>query len=180
MLATDGGSTACVDSKMLSEARREELFDRVAERCAGWAWSATPGREKSDELGMSAALGGCTSGALDALNLPVGAVLLDGKVDFVGHENTTMLNKGDACRSIATASILAKVSRDRMMRAAAADHPATTLNTTRATSVPTSPTCPARLRPDCDPPAQLVVLRRSTTWPGQRYVRPDPQLSLFG
>ena len=110
------------DSKMLSEARREALFDRVADWCRGWAVGHAWPRE-CDELGMSAAQRLAASRALDSLGLAVDAVLLDGKWDFVGHENTTMLVKGDArCLSIATASILAKVSRDRWCAQMDADY----------------------------------------------------------
>ena len=51
-------------------------------------------------------------------------MLVDGNWDFVGRGTTTKLVKGDArCLSIAAASILAKVSRDRIMRAEADHHP---------------------------------------------------------
>ena len=44
-------------------------------------------------------------------------MLVDGNWDFVGRGTTQRLIKGDAtCLSIAAASILAKVTRDRMMR----------------------------------------------------------------
>jgi ribonuclease HII len=44
-------------------------------------------------------------------------VLVDGHWDFVGRGTTQRIIKGDAtCLSIAAASILAKVTRDRMMR----------------------------------------------------------------
>ena len=52
------------------------------------------------------------------------AVLVDGKWDFVGTGRTRRLVRGDAtCLSIAAASILAKVSRDRVMRAEAEHFP---------------------------------------------------------
>ena len=179
LAATDRRVNGVRDSKMLSEARREELFDRVAERCAGWAVGHAWPRE-CDELGMSAAQRLAAGRALEALNLPVDAVLLDGKWDFVGHENTTMLVKGDArCRSIATASILAKVSRDRMMRAAAEDHPGYDFEYNKGYPCPRHQLALLGYGP-------TAIHRRSWSfcddlpWPGQRYVRPDPQLSLFG
>ena len=53
------------------------------------------------------------------------AVLVDGLWNFVGTGNVTRIVKGDAsCLSIATASILAKVTRDRIMRAEAEHFPA--------------------------------------------------------
>ena len=51
-------------------------------------------------------------------------MLVDGNWDFVGRGNTRKLVKGDAhCLSIAAASILAKVTRDRIMRAEAPHYP---------------------------------------------------------
>src|SRR5918994_1655824 len=51
-------------------------------------------------------------------------VLVDGNWDFVGTGNVTRIVRGDAtCLSIAAASILAKVTRDRIMQAEAEHHP---------------------------------------------------------
>src|SRR5205085_4408344 len=61
---------------------------------------------------------------LDGLGMKVDRVLLDGKWDFVDRGTTIKLVKGDArCLSIAAASILAKVTRDRIMRAEAPNYP---------------------------------------------------------
>lgn len=111
------------DSKMLTEREREALFARVADWCEAWAVGhASP--EECDELGMSEAQRLATRRALDELERPPTRVLLDGKWDFVGDGASQMLVKGDArCLSIAAASILAKVTRDRIMRAEAEHHP---------------------------------------------------------
>ena len=107
------------DSKMLTEREREALFDRVADWCVAWSVGhVSP--EECDELGMSEAQRLAARRALDGLDLPADRVLLDGKWDFVGEGTSQMLVKGDArCLSIAAASILAKVTRDRIMRAEA-------------------------------------------------------------
>lgn len=110
------------DSKMLTEVERESLFDRVT----GWVEGYGIGHASEvecDELGMSAAQKLAARRALDAVGLPIGHTLIDGNWDFVGGE-TTKIVKGDAtCLSIAAASIIAKVTRDRMMRAMAVEHP---------------------------------------------------------
>jgi ribonuclease HII len=113
------------DSKMLTEAEREVLFDRVAGWCEAWAVGHAS-EEECDELGMSEAQRLAARRALDELGeqgiVPT-RVLLDGKWDFVGDGTSELLVKGDArCLSIAAASILAKVTRDRIMRAAADHH----------------------------------------------------------
>lgn len=113
------------DSKALTEAEREALFDRIAGWCSTWAVGhATV--EECDTLGMSAAQRLAASRAIEGLGLPAepDRVLLDGNWDFVGRGTTVKLVKGDArCLSIAAASILAKVTRDRLMRAEAEHHP---------------------------------------------------------
>ncbi len=111
------------DSKMLTEREREALFDRVADWCVAWSVGHAS-EEECDELGMSEAQRLAARRALESLGLPADQVLLDGKWDFVGDGTSQMLVKGDArCLSIAAASILAKVTRDRIMRAESEHHP---------------------------------------------------------
>ena len=104
------------DSKMLTEKERERLFDRIADWCVAWSVGHASSFE-CDELGMSAAQKLAATRCLDGLGMKVDRVLLDGKWDFVDRGTTIKLVKGDArCLSIAAASILAKVTRDRVMR----------------------------------------------------------------
>ena len=112
------------DSKQLTEARREALIDRIVDWCvASSVGHATP--QECDELGMSAAMRLAAHRALDGLGVQADLVLIDGSWDFVGRGSTRTIVKGDAhCLSIATASILAKVTRDRQLRADAASFPA--------------------------------------------------------
>ncbi len=73
---------------------------------------------------MSAAQKLAAQRALGDLGVDVDHVLVDGNWDFVETHPTTRIVKGDAISlSIAAASILAKVTRDRMMRAWDAEHP---------------------------------------------------------
>jgi ribonuclease HII len=111
------------DSKLLRESEREALFDRIAGWCRAWAVGHAS-QEECDELGMSAAQKLAARRAIDGLGLVPDQVLIDGNWDFVGGGRTQRLIKGDArCLSIAAASILAKVSRDRIMRAEAEHFP---------------------------------------------------------
>lgn len=115
------------DSKMLSEKRRESLFERVDSWCTSWSLGhATP--DECDRFGMSRALQLAAWRALEVLDRRPDAVLLDGNLDFVGDAagpgGTHLVVKGDATvASIAAASVLAKVSRDRLMRSMAEDFP---------------------------------------------------------
>jgi len=101
------------DSKMLTERQREHLFDRVARWCLAWAVGEAT-QVECDELGMASAQRLAARRAIDSLGIVPDGVLLDGNWDFVG--GATRIVKGDArCLSIAAASVLAKVTRDRIM-----------------------------------------------------------------
>ena len=107
------------DSKMLTEPERERLFPRLADWCTAWSVGHAS-QEECDELGMSEAQRLAARRAIDGLGVEPEAVLVDGRWDFVGGKDVRRLVRGDAsCLSIATASILAKVTRDRLMRAEA-------------------------------------------------------------
>ena len=113
------------DSKMLTEEERERLFPRLTAWCAAWAVGHAS-QQECDDLGMSAAQKLAARRAIDGLGVTPDALLIDGLWDFVGGiPKVTRIVKGDAkCLTIATASILAKVTRDRIMRAEAPHFPA--------------------------------------------------------
>src|SRR5262249_50673998 len=111
------------DSKQLREDERERLFGRLAEWCVTWAVGSAS-QEECDEVGMAEAQRLAARRAIEDLGVTPDQVLVDGNWDFVGLGCTQRIIKGDAtCLSIATASILAKVTRDRYMRAEAAHYP---------------------------------------------------------
>jgi ribonuclease HII len=111
------------DSKMLTEVERERLFTKIASWCEAWAVGAAS-QQECDELGMSAAQRLAAQRAIEGLGVVPDQVLIDGKWDFVGGGRSRRIVKGDAsCLSIAAASVLAKVTRDRYMRAEAPNFP---------------------------------------------------------
>jgi len=74
---------------------------------------------------MSAAQRLAARRAIEGLNVVADRYLVDGRWDFVGSQKTTTIVRGDASSlSIASASILAKVTRDRMMRTESSHYPA--------------------------------------------------------
>jgi ribonuclease HII len=167
------------DSKMLTEREREALFDRITEWCVAWAvgWATQP---ECDELGMSEAQRLAARRAMEGLGLEPDGVLLDGRWDFVGAPNTRRIVKGDAtCLSIAAASIVAKVTRDRLMRAEADHFPGYDFEHNKGYPCPRHKMALAGMGP-------TAIHRRSWVfmdhipWTGIPRLRPvDPQLALF-
>lgn len=110
------------DSKLLDPARREWLAARVRQRCLGWsvglAWPA-----EIDALGLSEAIRRAAARAVWGLPLRPDAFLVDGKWNFLG-DGCRMIVRGD-CESVsvAAASVVAKVARDRLMAGLASHYP---------------------------------------------------------
>lgn len=104
------------DSKQLTAARREALYDQIAEWAVGVGFGDASHAEV-DELGMTEALHRAARRALDALPVRPDAVILDGNHDYIGAPWPVRLEvKGDgASISVAAASVLAKVRRDAYM-----------------------------------------------------------------
>ncbi len=118
------------DSKMLSEARREQIFDKVGAWCEAWAVGHSTAAE-CDAWGMTEALRVAGRRALAGLGQSPGALIVDGPRDLLHHPEDPFdgvvrpIVHGDAkCASVAAASVLAKVVRDRIMREEAESFPA--------------------------------------------------------
>ncbi|PKW19584.1 ribonuclease HII [Saccharopolyspora spinosa] len=105
------------DSKVLSEADRERLYDRVTERALSCSTIVIPA-EDVDALGIHVANLEGMRRAVAQLNPHPGYVLTDGfRVSGLATPSVAVV-KGDlvaAC--VAAASVLAKVTRDRLMTA---------------------------------------------------------------
>jgi ribonuclease HII len=108
------------DSKALSETRRELIFEEIGRWCVDWSVGHASA-EECDELGMTAAVSLAGARAVAGLGAPPDAALVDGPRALVGPGDQPFpqvpVVGGDArCAAIAAASVLAKVTRDRMMR----------------------------------------------------------------
>ena len=111
------------DSKKLTEKKREALFDVICKEAISYGIaSATP--EEIDELNILNASQLAMRRAVAMLTPPPDMVLVDGNVAREFPMDTKTVVKGDSLSmSIAAASILAKVSRDRVMAELAKEYP---------------------------------------------------------
>lgn len=104
------------DSKQLTPMLREELYDPIRSCAIGCA-TASASHEEIDALGIVRATRLAMLRALEALPIPPGALLIDAFVLPELEIPQEGIVHGDAISlSIAAASILAKVTRDRLMR----------------------------------------------------------------
>ena len=115
------------DSKKLTEKKREALFPVIQEKAVAWAVARVEA-EEIDATDILSARMKAMQLAIDALSVKAEYALIDGNRDkgrsFAIQTAHECLVKGDSLSaSIAAASILAKVSRDRWMVEAAKEYP---------------------------------------------------------
>ena len=112
------------DSKKLRRKIREELFDPIHAAAEIGVGSASP--SEIDDLNILQATLLAMRRAVDSLPAPPDAALIDGnQAPGLACPSQTVVKGDGRCLSIAAASIVAKVSRDRMMRSLANEHPVT-------------------------------------------------------
>ena len=111
------------DSKKVSETRREKLFDEIIQKADAYC-IATATVEEIDRLNILQATMLAMKRAVEGLRIKPDLALVDGnRTPDIECECLTVV-KGDAkSASIAAASILAKVSRDRYMKELAVKYP---------------------------------------------------------
>lgn len=103
------------DSKKLSEKKREALFEIIKEKAISWS-VASVDEKVIDEINILQATYLAMKNAVEGLDIAADYALIDGnRMPPIEIEGETIV-KGDAkSMSVAAASILAKVSRDRFM-----------------------------------------------------------------
>jgi ribonuclease HII len=103
------------DSKLLTERARERCYDQVVRRAVAWAVVVIEA-EECDRLGMHVANVEALRRAVALLDVPPAYVLTDGfPVDGLGVPGLAIWKGDRVAACIAAASVLAKVTRDRIM-----------------------------------------------------------------
>lgn len=111
------------DSKLLSPAQRERAYDEIVRKAVAWSVVIIePG--ECDRLGMHVANVAALRRALHRLELPPTYALTDGfPVDGLGVPGLAVWKGDRVAACVAAASIIAKVTRDRIMCELDAVHP---------------------------------------------------------
>ena len=111
------------DSKQLSEKRREALYDEIISRAEryGIAFASVEEIERLNILGATYL---AMNRAIEALGAGIDLALIDGnRSEGIAYPCRTVIKGDSKCASIAAASVLAKVTRDRYMLALADKYP---------------------------------------------------------
>jgi ribonuclease HII len=176
VLPTQGRVNGIRDSKMLSPGKRELLFDRIADWAQAWSVGHASHQE-CDELGMAEAQRLAARRCLALLEVVPDRVLLDGNWDFVdGVPSRTIVRGDQTCLSIAAASIMAKVSRDRLMRDASEHYPAYAFDENKGYPSPAHRVALAGFGPSAIHRRSWVFMD-GLPWPGVR--RLERQMRLY-
>lgn len=111
------------DSKKLTPKRRDALFEEITAQAVAWAVANATLEEIAQLNILRAALLAMTR-AVEALTCPADYALVDGnQLPRLALPCRTIIQGDARCASIAAASILAKVARDRAMIALDAQYP---------------------------------------------------------
>lgn len=103
------------DSKLVTRLARERLYEEIAAKATAWAVAVVPAPEV-DRLGVQAANYRALREAVAALGVRPALVLVDGfAVPGLGFPGQAVVKGDRLVAAISAASILAKVTRDRMM-----------------------------------------------------------------
>ena len=105
------------DSKKISEKKREKLYDQILEEAISYGVGII-GHDEIDEINILNATKKALTLSLKELTVKPDLIIVDAltHIDTMGIPYESII-KGDAkCYSISAASIIAKVTRDRIMR----------------------------------------------------------------
>lgn len=105
------------DSKKVSEMKREMLYENIITEALDWS-TGIIGQDEIDEINILNATKKALTIAIDKLNVKPDIILVDAldKIDTRGIPYKSIIKGDSKIYSISAASIIAKVTRDRIMR----------------------------------------------------------------
>ncbi|CAN5831402.1 ribonuclease HII [soil metagenome] len=169
------------DSKLLPEADRERLFTKVSGWCLAWGVGMASETE-CDELGMSAAQRLAARRAIERLGVLPDAAVVDGRWDFVSPHvrHVERCVRADVtCLSVAAASILAKVTRDRVMRRLSEHYPQWSFDTNKGYPCPAHKAALSGYGPSVIHRRSWVFMDHFIPWTGIQRCSRDDAPTLF-
>jgi ribonuclease HII len=111
------------DSKLLTAPLREELYQLITDQAVSYGIGIRRAYEV-DEIGLGEAHRQAMRDAVAQLSVSADILLVDGKgIKQLGVETVCVVKGDQRVRCIAAASILAKVTRDRLMAELGEKHP---------------------------------------------------------
>ncbi len=118
-----GGLPGVRDSKLVAEAERELLYDRICTSCLSWGVGIVSA-QRIDEINILQATLEAMRIAVESCSTQPQHLLIDGNRYQASIIPYRTIVRGDAISlSIAAASLVAKVTRDRIMRQLHDTHP---------------------------------------------------------
>lgn len=123
VLPPDVDLPGITDSKRMSRRRQEEGYDLIVSRALAWSVGIV-GPDVVDRINVRQGTLQAMREAVGALGMDPALVLVDGRDDpGVAARVQTVIGGDGVSLSIAAASVVAKVTRDRMMAELALEHP---------------------------------------------------------
>lgn len=109
------------DSKKLSISKRKSLYEEITSNYI-WSVDIVP-PEEIDRIGILQSTIKACFGAVADLSLRADIILVDGNMKFADSRFRSIIKGDSKSISIAAASIVAKVTRDRIMKDLALEYP---------------------------------------------------------
>lgn len=105
------------DSKKVSEKKREMLYDKIIEEAISYS-IAIIGQDIIDKINILQATKQGVTSVVKGLDIKPNLIIIDAlqNIDTSGIQYKSIIKGDEKCYSIGAASILAKVTRDRIMR----------------------------------------------------------------
>ncbi len=111
------------DSKKLSEKKRDLVYDDIIRDAVCWS-VGTADEKEIDDINILNATFLAMKRAVDGLTIKPDLAYIDGnQYPKTGVKEVTIIKGDSKCMSVAAASIIAKVSRDRFMMKIAEEYP---------------------------------------------------------